>query len=207
MLPSMRLQDIPNRLAKIGKKQADLSRVLELDPSSLTKTIKGTRNVQASEIPLIEQFFSEKLDLDDGGAKRTVGSGRRAHPPHQIPVYGYAAAGGGDRIAFSQDNVLEYREPPPYWSGAGQLIYVRIIGDSMERRYFSGEVVAVRLGVPPGKNDDCLIEFHDGSVLIKNYGGERDQTIFARQYNPEQELKIPGADVRALHAVWRPGLI
>lgn len=200
----MEMKDIRSRLRLIGRSQADLARHLDLDPSSLTKTIDGQRRVQAMEIAKIEEFFGEKLALDEPGPRLGL---RRPAAVRKIPVYGYAAAGGDERVAFADDRVLEYREPPPFWSGAGDLIYVRIIGESMEPRYFSGEVVPVRYGVPPAKNEDCLVEFADNSVLIKTFGGQRGTTILARQYNPATELKLEATKIRAIHAVWRPAML
>lgn len=205
MLHSMELSDIPARLRAMNRSQADLARHLDLDPSSLTKTLKGQRNVQAAEVVKLEAFFGDKLHLPDAGPRLT--GTRRFGPPRKVPVYGYAAGAGDDNVAFSDDRVLEWREPPPFWSGAGDLAYVRIIGESMEPRYFDGEVVPVRLGVTPAKHEDCLIEFADDTCLIKNYGGRVSTTILARQYNPEKELKLDATKIRALHAVWRPALV
>lgn len=204
MVGAMELKDVRNRLRALGRSQADLARHLELDPSSLTKTLNGERRLQAFEVVKLEEFFGDKLAV--GGEPRAIGARRHA-AVRRVPVYGYAAAGGDERIAFADDRVLEWREPPPFWNGAGELIYVRIIGESMEPRYFSGEVVPVRYGVPPAKNEDCLLEFTDNSVMIKTFGGHRDTTVFARQYNPPQELRLPAVNIRAVHAVWRPSLI
>jgi phage repressor protein C with HTH and peptisase S24 domain len=201
----MELRDIPGRLKAMNRSQADLARHLNLDPSSLTKTLKGERNVQAAEVSRIEDFFGDRLLLPDAPA-RLIGP-RRSYAPRKIPVYGYAAAGSEDRVAFADNRVLEWREPPPFWSGAGELVYVRLIGDSMEPRYFDGEVVPVRFGVTPAKNEDCLIEFNDNTVLIKTFGGRVGTTILARQYHPRQELKLEATRIRSLHAVWRPSLI
>lgn len=205
MLDAMELKDIPSRLRAIGRSQADLARHLDLDPSSLTKTLKGLRNVQAAEVVKIEDFLGEKLTLPD--AEPRLFGVRRGPTPRKIPVYGYAAAGGEERVALADNRVLEWREPPPYWSGAGDLVYVRIIGDSMEPRYFDGELVPVRFGVPPAKHEDCLIEFTDSTCLVKRYNGRVSSTVLARQFNPEGEIKIDATKIQALHAVWRPALI
>lgn len=201
----MELTDIPLRLRAMRRSQADLARVLQLDPSSLVKTIKGKRRVQAAEIAAIETFFGERLDLV--AAHQAPTAPRRRVIPNKIPLYGFAAAGGGDRIAYADDRVLDWIEPPPFWNGTGDLIYVRLVGESMEPRYFSGEIVPVRLNLPPGKGQDCLIEFSDGSAVIKTYEGQRDGKVYAKQYNEPKIVPFEGAHVRALHTVWKPGLI
>lgn len=198
----MNLSDIPTRLKVMRRPQAELARHLNLDPSSLVKTIKGDRRVQPAEVVAIEAFFGEKLDLAVTAPHPT----RRRIVPDRIPVYGYAAAGGDDRIAYTDDQVLDYFEPPPGWRGGDDLFYVRIVGESMYPRYFSGEVIAIRRKMPPARGQDCLIEFSDNTALIKTYEGQREGKVFARQYNDEKTLAFEGASVRALHAVWKPGL-
>ncbi|HUO22184.1 MAG TPA: helix-turn-helix transcriptional regulator [Caulobacteraceae bacterium] len=203
----MKLSDIPARLRLMGKKQADLARALDnLDTSTLSKLIAGKgRKVQLHEIPKIEAFFGEKLELDELATAAPFTPRRQVQ--RRIPVYGYAAAGGQDRIAYADDRVLEWREPPPLWNGSGFLAYVRLGGTSMEPRYFAGELAPVMLGVEPARGQDCLIEFTNSTAAIKTYLGKRPHTLLAHQYNPDQDLDFPLSDVHAVHAIWRPGLI
>jgi phage repressor protein C with HTH and peptisase S24 domain len=199
----MELSDIPARLATMRRSQADLARHLNLDPSSLTKTIKGDRRVQPAEVIQIEQFFGEKLSVSTTAAPRTM----RRTTPTKIPVYGYAAAGGDERIAYADGQVIDYLDPPPFWRGGEDLAYVRLVGDSMEPRYFSGEIVPVRLNLPPAKGQDCLIEFNDSTALVKTYQGRREGRIFAEQYNERRGLDFDATSIRALHTIWKPGMI
>lgn len=202
-MAGMELRDIPERLARMGRKQRDLADHLQVDPSTVSKLIKGSRGLQISEVRAIEAFFGETLDIEAGSARMrpSVGGGR----PSMVPVYGYTAAGAEDRIALAQDQVLEWREPPPYWNGAGDLFYVRVIGESMAPRYFSGEIVPVRRNVTPGRDDDCVVELLNGTALLKVFVSRSDRQLRLRQYNPPQDVEpIPRSDVRAVHTVWRP---
>lgn len=203
----MLLSDIPTRLRVMRRSQADLARHLELDPSSLTKTIKGDRRVQPSEVVQIERFFGEKLDLEL--SETSPATLRRRAQPTKIPVYGYAGLGAEDAIAFAEDRVLDYLDVPPFWNGNGTLIYVRLIGDSMAPRYFSGEIVPVRLDLPPARGQDALIELvdHDAAIL-KTYQGQRDGQVWLQQYGDEPKTyAIEATKVRKLHTVWRPGMV
>ncbi|SFK42082.1 helix-turn-helix domain-containing protein [Caulobacter sp. UNC279MFTsu5.1] len=205
MLAAMEIPEIPARLRSMKRSQSDLARHLGIDPSSLTKTLKGERRLKADELIKIEQFFGEKVDRE---ATVEALSSRRSTAPRRIPVYGYAAAGGQERVAINAGQVIDWVDAPPLWNGLGDLIVVRIIGDSMEPRYFAGEAVVVHIGLPPGRGQDCLIEFNDGSGVIKNYRGQRDGQVFTWQYNPpkgqENELRFDGASVKAIHAVDLP---
>lgn len=205
MLAVMEISEIPSRLRQLKRSQADLARHLNLDPSSLTKTLKGERRLRADELLKIEQFFGEPIDREAAVEQL---SERRRSAPRRIPVYGYAAAGGSERIAINPGQVIDWVDAPPLWNGVGDLAVVRIIGDSMEPRYFAGEAVTVRLGLPPARGQDCLIEFNDGSGLIKSYRGQRDGQVFAWQYNPPSdegnEVRYDASSVRAIHAVDLP---
>lgn len=195
----MDLKDIPERLKAAGRSQAELAAHLNLDPSSMTKTIKGTRRLKADELLKIEAFFE---DGPDGNVE--LMAPRRRAAPRRIPVYGYAAAGGEDRIVMNPGQVIDWIEPPPLWNGLGDLVAIRVLGDSMEPRLFSGEMVVAQIGLPPARDRDCIIEMGDGSALVKTYKGQKDGHVFAHQYNPDKGLSIDATGVKALHAIiWR----
>ncbi len=118
----------------------------------------------------------------------------------QIPVYGYAAAGGADRVAIANDQVLDRIEIPAGMT-RGDTMAIRIAGDSMEPRLYSGELVIVERNVPPDRNGDCVLELADGSAIVKQYRGQRDGFYFLHQYNPDEEVRIPITSTRAIHAV------
>ncbi len=201
----MQLNDVRERLKAMGRSQADLARHLNLDPSSLVKTLDGRRTLRQRELIKLETFFGEKLVADTSAAPAEISS--RSRRSRRVPVYGYAAAGGEDRIAFADDQVLEWLDPPPWWNGEADLVYVRITGDSMEPRIHSGEVIPVRLRYPPAKGDDCLVEFRDNTALCKTYESQKNGRVYLKQYNEAKTVDVDASTVRALHTVWRPGLI
>jgi len=200
---AMEISDIPGRLRLINRSQADLARHLKLDPSSLTKTLAGKRRVQPAEVIEIEQFFGEKLSV----TLTAPVTPRRRTSPARIPVYGYAAAGAEDRVAYADNQVIDWLEPPPFWRGGDDLAYIRLVGESMEPRYFSGEIVPVRLNIPPAKGQDCLLEFTDHTAMVKTYQGQRDGKVWAEQYNERRTLSYEASNVRMLHTIWKPGMI
>lgn len=197
MLAVVDPKDIPDRLARAGRNQSELARFLALDPSSLTKTIKGVRRLKADELVKIEEFFGS-----DGYEGVTSTSSRR--PQRRIPVYGYAAAGGEERIAFNTGQIIDYIDPPPLWNGAGDLVGLRILGDSMVPRLFEGELVIAQINLPPLRNQDCVIEMADGTALVKTYKGATERSIQAEQWNPQKALAVDKARAKAVHAIiWR----
>jgi phage repressor protein C with HTH and peptisase S24 domain len=201
----MDIKDVPAKLKSMGRSQAWLARELGIDASSMSKTFKGERRLQAQELIRIEQLLGERMDVADVAQD----AGRRdAAAQARIPVFGYAAAAGSDRIALTEGHVVDWVEAPALWNGQGEIYIVRIIGDRMEPRFFGGEPVIVHRNLPPGRGQDMLVEFKDGSGLVRNYRGQRDGMIWALQYNPPegeaQELSFPVDSVKALHAIHLP---
>lgn len=195
--------EIPDRLRRAGKSQSDLARWLNLDPSSLTKTIKGLRRLKADELFKIEAFFDQAPEPSRG-----VGEGAparwRAPTTRRIPIYGYAAAGGdGERVALATGQVIDWIELPPLWQGSGEFFGVRVLGDSMEPRYHAGEIAVARAGLPPRRDADVIAEFNNDTALLKTYKGARDGRVFLQQWNPEKSLDFDASSVRALHSVER----
>lgn len=188
-------KDIPERLRRAGRRQSDLARYLSLDPSSLTKTIKGDRRLKADELVKIEEFFGDEPAPTSTASRR---------PQRRIPVYGYAAAGGDERIAFNSGNIIDFIDPPPLWNGAGDLVALRVLGDSMTPRLFEGEMVVAQVNLPPLRGQDCVIEMNDGSALVKTYRGIKGRVIEAEQWNPQQAVIVDKERAKAVHAIiWR----
>lgn len=182
----MRGQDIRGRLDRAGRSQSALARHMGKTVHSIGRLVKSPRELTPSEVAQIEEFFG-----DAAPAVPTI---------ERIPVYGYVAGGGIDRIAMGSDSVLDYLEVPAGLT-RGRPIALRVVGDSMEPRLFSGETVIVGLGVAPARFGDCVVEYQDGSGIIKQYRGQRHGKVFVYQYNPEQEFPIEGSSVKAVHAV------
>lgn len=193
------MDDIKTRLAQSGRKQSELARHLGMDPSLLSRMLKGRRHLRADEMTKIEGFFETGPEYDPGLRP----NGRPAQFG-RVPVYGYAAAGGEDRIAFNEGRAIDWIEGPPLWRGSGELIAVRVIGSSMEPRLFQGEMVVAQARLQPARGQDCIVEFSDGSGLVKTFCSIKDGFFLCRQWNPDKEVRVAVASVKALHAViWR----
>lgn len=182
----MEPKEIRERLRRSGRSQASLGRHLGASKDSVSRLLSGQRRMQAVELRQIEEFFAD--DGPKGPAFET------------IDVYGYAQAGGTDRIGLASDQVIDRIEIPAGMV-RGPAIGIRVAGDSMEPRLFSGETVIVALNVAPARDRDCVVEFRDGTGIVKQYRGQREGQVFLWQYNPEEELRVDASKVKAIHAV------
>lgn len=195
----MDLEDLPLRLKKAGRTQAELARYLGLDPSSLTKTIKGERRLKADELVKIGEFFGEEAEM----SFHSVEEFRRRSPARRIPVFGYIAPGQPDRIIFSVARAIDFVDPPEFWNGAGELVGVRVPGAEMAPRLFPGETVFAQLGLPPVEGKDCVLEFSDGTAVVRTFLRLKDGHAFVRKWDDDKEIPLPATGL-ALHAVvWR----
>jgi transcriptional regulator with XRE-family HTH domain len=180
------------RLEAAGRSDTDLARRINKSKSAVSRIMTGERkDLRQGEVEAIEAALAEF-------------EGKPLRPAGLIPLMGYAAAGGADRIAWNMDAPLDWVEAPPMRDSTTQVVAIRVHGDSMEPRLFSGETIYVGLHLAPARNGDAVIEFRDGAAVVKTYGGMRQGFIFARQYNPDEELRFEATKVRAVHAVlWR----
>ncbi len=183
-------------MAERGAKRR-LAAHLGMDPSYLVRKLRTTGDLRVGELKAVRAF----LDGDDAAPE--VPTGRR------VPIYGYAAMGaasvddGGDRLAMGTGDIIDWMELPAGLNPRGECFMIHPIGSSMEPRIFEGEPLLVLVRVPPLRNGDALIEFSDGTGVVKSYIGTRDGRVWARQYNPEAEKSYDATAVRALHRVVR----
>lgn len=182
----MKPPEIRARLKDTGRTQAALGRAIGKSKDSVSRLLTGQRALEVDEAEAISAFFGE----DQPAGPTFV----------QIPVYGYAAAGSDDRVSIASDQVLDRIEIPAGLT-RGEAFAIRVSGDSMEPRLYSGELVIVGKGVPPQKNGDCVVELKDGSAVVKQYRSQKDGVVFLHQLNPDREVRLEAVKVRAIHAV------
>jgi phage repressor protein C with HTH and peptisase S24 domain len=184
-------RDVGRELAKAGRgARSQLAKRLNMDPSYLARKIDTDVELTLSQIRAVREYFDgEDSSID------------KAPTSKLIPVYGYAAATGGDRIAFNPGEILDWVELPMGLNPRGEVFVVKALGSSMEPRIFDGESLVVQRNVPPTREKDAVIEFSDGSAVVKTYRGQRQGHVFAYQYNEMGELKYDATKVKAIHAV------
>lgn len=171
-----------------------LAQRLGIDRSQFARTLRQQTFPRVDQLQLIQRFFEEAGDeaipaIDPRDRMR-------------VPLYGFAAGQDGDRFAFNDGQIIDYVELPRGMSLNGEFFIVQAIGSSMEPRIWPGERKLVQRGVPPGRDQDAVIEFHDGTAALKTFRRERDGQVFAMQYNPEKEVRYDAASVRAIHAIF-----
>lgn len=189
--------DIGKRLKGYGRgAQSAMARHMRIDPSYFSRRVKQRVDLTLSEARLASAWFEGEAP---GLAEEPV---QFEHAPRRLKVFGYAATSDGDRIAIASDRVLDTLELPAGMDLDPEEYFVILpIGSSMEPRIFAGEPQVVRRNYPPARDKKVLIEFTDGTALIKSYRGQKDGRVFAEQYNPPKVVDYDASSVKALHAI------
>jgi len=188
--------DVRRRLTPKGRGAPyQLAQRLGMNSSYFYRKLKGAAPLTVEQARVVRSYLGESSD-DPAAAPQPASSRRR------LPVYGYAAPDGEETVALNEGQVIDWLElPMGIELGPGEYFVVRALGSSMEPRIFPGENLVVRRAYPPAKGKDVVVEFTDGTGLVKTYQGQRDGHVFLEQYNPAKSINADATRVRALHAV------
>lgn len=126
--------------------------------------------------------------------------------PRDLPVYG--AAMGGDDGAFDfNGTVNEYVARPPILAGVANGYAVYVQGESMEPRYFAGELVHVNPNRPITPGCFVVVQIRTGDPhvptrgLIKQFVRRTASRLHLRQFNPRGELEHELGQVLSIHRI------
>lgn len=190
---------ITEQLAQSGKSQADLARHLGMAAPQVNKIIKGKRGIKSAEADAIRQFF--------GGASyarapvmdvRRVDTPKefptRSSMPRDVPLLG--TVWGGESGDFSMNGETgDYMRRPPHYIGRADLFSLYVRGESMQPRYFSGELIYVEKQRPPQNGDHVVVELHPDEsgvceAYLKQLVAITPTKIRLQQYNPNKIIEI-----------------
>jgi phage repressor protein C with HTH and peptisase S24 domain len=196
-------QWLEEQFTKTGRSQSDLARHLKVLPSVVNKMVRGRRQIKAVEAERIREFFNAPADnsiryaiKDVRSADRTLTMSDIHSWANDVPVYGNALGGssGGDIILLNGDTGLRVRRPPRL-DGRVDILALYVQGDSMEPRYFSGELIYLEKARPPQIGDFVVVECKPGPdgeqpAYLKQLVGRSGSKLKLRQFNPDKILEF-----------------
>jgi SOS-response transcriptional repressor LexA len=208
------LEDTP------GLTQKGLADYMGMNPAAVYRMLHGSRNIRAEEIPLIEAYLGVRVDLSqpqnvdykqdgrtqilrrlsDISLQPLVGSPSSSDTT-MVPVYGYAAGSLQNGLNLANGEVVDWVARHPAQVGINNAFAVYVFSDSMEPRYFRGELVYVHPGRPPEMGRDCIIEMKNGDAYIKRFVRQTEEKIRVAQLNPPEEKEISKAEIKTIYAV------
>ncbi len=125
-------------------------------------------------------------------------------PVRDLPVIG-AVKGGTEGFYFNEGDPKEFVERPVALVGVANGFALYVDGDSMEPRYFAGEILYVNPNRPISRNCFVAVEMRDGQGLIKQFLRRTDDHIFLRQFNPAKDLRLAVRDLKRMYRITSSG--
>lgn len=120
--------------------------------------------------------------------------------PRDLPVYG-SFKGGFDGNEIDYHNPVETIQRPPELMGVRNACAVYVINDSMEPRYFQGEMALVHPGQPPRAGDHVAVELTNGNGMIKRLVRMTSDFVELAQYNPPEKQKIRRSEIAGVYKI------
>ncbi len=127
-----------------------------------------------------------------------------APPPRDLPVMG-AVKGGEEGFYFNEGEAKEYIVRPPALTGVSNAFALYVHGESMEPRYYAGEMLYVNPNRPVTKGCFVAVEMSSGQGLIKQFVRRSDELLVLAQFNPPKEIRLPIGDVKNIYRITGSG--
>jgi hypothetical protein len=90
----------------------------------------------------------------------------------------------------------------PWHAAFPETLRPHIVNDeSMAPWCGVGETVWYEPGRPPRQYDECVIEFLDGTKMVRQYFKEADEHMFFYRINPDALEKFPSATIKTKHRI------
>jgi phage repressor protein C with HTH and peptisase S24 domain len=206
---------IAKRVPEIGETLKSVSLRLNRSHSYLQQFIK--RGIPAKLPEDVRRELAAILSVEEerlGGPTAAVGtaSGMSSSIGHGIalrttvPAYGHARGGKDGQFVLNGNKVADVLAPPAL-SSVPDAYAVYVAGNSMEPRYFPGEVVFVHPRLPVRRGDFVVAQIAAGEgepplayvkrFLSRNDGGN----LRLEQLNPKKTLTFPDAIVVSVHRI------
>jgi phage repressor protein C with HTH and peptisase S24 domain len=141
-----------------------------------------------------------------GAAANLRASKTAARDQERVPVLGMAEC-GPDGWSLWNGDIIDTIPRPMNLAGAPKAYAVYIVGDSMEPRYYSGELAHIHPGKPVTIGAFVLVQIrpdHDGDTpkaVVKRLIKRSATKITLEQYNPPKKFDIKSDDIVSIHRV------
>ena len=158
-----------------GKSQTQVSKDLNINKSTLSCWMNGTRTPKMASIDMLCHYFNvSRAEIMEETPLTAVKAIR-------IPVYGKVVAG----LPLSAiENIIDYEEIPSAWSGQYGALKVR--GNSMEPRIKEGDVLIVRIQDWADSGDIVIAMVNGAEATVKKLIKHPDG-ITLQPFNPVYE--------------------
>ncbi|HEY2891808.1 MAG TPA: S24 family peptidase [Dongiaceae bacterium] len=124
--------------------------------------------------------------------------------PRDLPVMGTVRGGAGG-VYINEGEAKEFIVRPPSLTSVSNAFALYVHGESMEPRYYAGEILYVNPNRPLTKGCFVAVEMIDGEALIKQFVRSSDDLLVLAQFNPLKEIRLPIAGVKSVYRITGSG--
>ncbi len=117
-----------------------------------------------------------------------------------LPVHS-AFREGADGFWFVEGDAKEFVERPANLRGVANAFALYADGESMQPRYFAGELLFVNPNRPITPNCFVAIEMADGRGQVRQFLRRSHDGVFVRRFSPDQEQKLPAPEVKRMYRI------
>ncbi len=199
---------IEDALLATGKSRAALARAMGINPSGITRLLKGERELRAREVLKIERFLNARAPasvlpdnhrrrLENPEAEEAGGDWAPASPQAlpMAPLYGSLPAADDVTVIRIHDAPVAHEPKPHRHARVRGLWAFAAVGEAMAPRFEPGETVWVHPHRQPRPGDDVLfIERREPAAeiycLLRKLVRETPKHWIARQHTPAREMQI-----------------
>jgi len=192
--------------AERGMTIAELAARVGMQPHTLRRYTRHEAEPKLEIAEKIASILGVSIDEVLGTAIATikVNDGiSQSRTGRRIPVFG--AAQGGVGFDISQvDTPVDSIIAPEYLDSCPDPYGVYVVGESMEPRFYAGEVLLVHPGKPIRAGDWVVVQFRAGPethAIVKRFLRSSNGHVTLEQLNPAKELRFDRTEVIAVHKI------
>jgi SOS-response transcriptional repressor LexA len=143
---------------------------------------------------------SQSLPARSGPAAVRPVSLNAAAGQRDLPVHS-AFRDGSDGFWFVEGDAKEFVERPANLRGVANAFALYADGESMQPRYFAGELLFVNPNRPITPNCFVAIEMADGRGQVRQFLRRTHDGIFVRRLHPDHEFRLPAMEVKRMYRI------
>jgi phage repressor protein C with HTH and peptisase S24 domain len=123
-----------------------------------------------------------------------------------IPAYGHAMGGKDGRFIWNGNKIADVLAPPSL-ANVPNAYAVYVVGDSMEQRYFAGELVFVNPNLPVRQRDFVVVQILSAvegdppDAYVKQFVSQSASNIRLMQFKPKKTIEFPVNRVISVHRI------
>ena len=212
-------QWIQKGLEKPDKTGRGLASALGVDPSAITRLLKGQRQLRLDEVQKVADYLGVEPPADVFATAQPALAPKATMQPNvdiksikteglfgnaDLPVYASAMGGSGEMIISYEP--IEYVKRPPLLENVPGGFAMFVVGDSMWPRFRPGELLLIHPKRIASAGDEVLIVKVNGrtgehEAMVKELISYSGDVYRLRQYNPQREFEVPAAEVQGCYLI------